>query len=295
MLYTPHAVMMLLILCHNIHAMYESRASTQDMEDITHKLECALLFFGIGRKFGTVAFPSIKENILDVNPTCDVLVHTYNVSHAQGRVAGEDGSGLLNASELILLSPRRNILFETEEEFQLQRNISYYRSFFPKPSTWDYPASMDNMIRQWHSIEQVWTLMETFEAQKNQRYDMVALLRSDVLFTHPIMLNKSLGRATIPQLMYHPNLWGGYNDRMFYGRREFAKPWATQRFSSAELYLQWQKSTQSYQRKTGLHSEDFLRWLFVFHCPMTLKIEPICFMRIRSSGAVRRDDCKLLR
>lgn len=182
-----------------------------------------------------------------------------------------------------------------EEDFQLERNISYYRSLFPKPSTWDYPASIDNMIRQWHSIEKVWGLMEGFEEQKRQHFDVVGLLRSDVLFTHPIVLNQSFIKATVPHMMYRPNIWGGYNDRMFYGRREFTKPWAMERFSSVKPYLAWQLSNEGYSLNTGLHSEDFLRWFLVFRYPLPLEMKPLCFMRIRSSGFIRTSDCGLLR
>lgn len=137
--------------------------------------------------------------------------------------------------------------------------------------------------------------MEVSEEKKHQRYDIVGLFRSDVLFTHPISINDCLGTATIPQLMYKPyRAWGGYNDRMFYGKREYAKCWSTERFSSVQSYLRWQKSNEHYASKRGLHSEDYLRWLLVFQWPVPLEMGPICFMRIRSSGAIK-NDCELLK
>lgn len=259
---------------------------------------CAILFFGIGRKFRSIAFSAIERNILSPNPTCDIFVHTFNITRAQGSRQGEDGTGIINASELYLLaSDSSRVMFESERDFQLQRNVTYFRSLFPVPSAWDYPTSMDNMIRQWHSIEKVWSKMEAYEEKNYIRYDVVGLFRPDVLFTHPILI-KEPEPAIIPQLMYQPqarqNSWGGYNDRMFYGKREYAKCWATERFNSVQAYLKWQNFNEFYSRKKkGLHSEDFLRWLLVFQWPVPLTMKPICFMRIRSSGETK-NDCELL-
>eukprot|EP00584_Thalassiosira_punctigera_P013271 CAMPEP_0172566218 /NCGR_PEP_ID=MMETSP1067-20121228/111018_1 /TAXON_ID=265564 ORGANISM="Thalassiosira punctigera, Strain Tpunct2005C2" /NCGR_SAMPLE_ID=MMETSP1067 /ASSEMBLY_ACC=CAM_ASM_000444 /LENGTH=242 /DNA_ID=CAMNT_0013357277 /DNA_START=520 /DNA_END=1248 /DNA_ORIENTATION=+ len=237
-----------------------------------------------------MALPALKKNILDENPSCDVFVHTYNVTRAQGKIKGEDGTGVINASEIFLMSTDHSkIMLESEEEFQIRRNVHHYRSLFPRPSSWDYTASMDNLVRQWHSIEQVWAMMETFEEDNHQRYDIVGLLRSDVLFTHRISINESLGGGVIPQSMYKTyHSWGGYNDRMFFGKREYAECWSTERFTSLQLYLLWQQTRKSVLI-TGLHSEDFLRWLLVFQLSIPLRMDPICFMRIRTSGAISND------
>ncbi|KAL7543262.1 hypothetical protein ACHAXR_012764 [Thalassiosira sp. AJA248-18] len=257
---------------------------------------CALLFFGIGRKFKDVAFPSIKVNIIDANPECDVFIHTYNVSKAFGNRIGEDGSGDVDVNEIFLLTNRSSIIIETEEDFQRQRNVTYYRSLFPMPSRWDYPSSMDNMIRQWHSIETVWTAMERHEEALSARYISVGLFRLDVLYTNPIVVGDAK-TAVIPRLMYRTSqnkqAWGGYNDRLFYGKRDYAKSWATERFNSVQPYLQWQKSNTQYVTKAGLHSEDFMRWMLVIQFPVPLLIKPICFKRIRSSGMIM-NDCALL-
>ena len=95
------------------------------------------------------------------------------------------------------------------------------------------------------------------------------------------------------------------NDRMFYGRRPFAKIWATRRFCSVPSYL----------RQNGvavLHSESFIRcsggrvnyvkrtltsltrrsptrrWL-MRDAPISLR--SICFYRVRANGQVADRDC----
>ena len=41
---------------------------------------CALLFFGLAKKFQEIVLPTISSSILKHNPECDVYVHTYNVT-----------------------------------------------------------------------------------------------------------------------------------------------------------------------------------------------------------------------
>lgn len=109
---------------------------------------CALLFFGLGRQFRKVAFPSIQKHILDANPTCDVFVHTYQVSNEFGnRFNNQDEeSGKIHPEELKLLlnanahgdveneNNDNHIMFESEQDFQRKRNVQFYRTLFPRPS-----------------------------------------------------------------------------------------------------------------------------------------------------------------
>ena len=259
---------------------------------------CALLFFGIGRNFKDIAFPSIQQHILDANPSCDIFVHTYNDTEAQGSRKNMGGEGentdSIYASEMLLLTDRSKIMFETEKEFRHQRDLDFYRALFPMPSSWDYPLSMDNMIRQWHSINQVWTIMESHEQLQRKRYYRVGLFRPDVYYTHDIRIDDVNETAVIPSMMYEPTLWRGYNDRMFYGDRSYAQVWATDRFDSVVPYLRWQKENTDTTVKAGLHSEDFMRYLLTIRWPMPLAIKDICFQRIRASGIILTRDCKLL-
>lgn len=259
----------------------------------TSHSSCAILFFGLGRKMKDVAFPAIQEYIFDANPNCDVFVHTYIVMSARGRQGYEDGKGLINPAEMMMLCEPANIMFETESDFQRQRNVSYYRTLFPRPSYWDYPASMDNMIRQWHSLHQVWGLMESHEESVQKKYSRVGLFRPDVLYTHPINIGSE--DAVIPSMMYEPTQWGGYNDRMFYGLRSYAETWATGRFMSVDSYLKWQMVNTNTSKQYGLHSEDFMRYLLTERFKIPVSVKDICFQRIRTSGLTLTTDCELMK
>mmetsp|Transcript_24966 Transcript_24966/g.53836 ORF Transcript_24966/g.53836 Transcript_24966/m.53836 type:complete len:683 (+) Transcript_24966:125-2173(+) len=251
---------------------------------VQEETTCAILFFGLGRSFKDIAFPSIKTHVLDANPTCEVFVHTYATADT-------------NASDMILLSNRSNIIIETVAEVDEQHDFEYFRTLLPSQSSgWKYPSSMDNMIRQWHSIARAWQTMENYEDNTlHKHFHRVGLFRMDVIYTHPIRVNDTTEVAVIPTMMYKPKKkkWGGYNDRMFYGKRKYAKLWATERFNSVEPYLEWVYNKPD--RLKGLHSETFMEFLLTTqnkHIPLTIK--DICFNRVRSSGEILTHDCRLL-
>merc|ERR1712048_1076988 len=125
---------------------------------------------------------------------------------------------------------------------------------------------MDNMIKQWHSINAVWELMDA-----TKKYERVGLFRSDVLYKTPV--NMSDGDAVIPNFQH----WGGLNDRLFYGLYENSKIWATQRYANAEEFV---KSVRK-QKQKGLHSERYLKWLLTKKFHLKIEFRHICFSRVR--------------
>jgi hypothetical protein len=148
---------------------------------------------------------------------------------------------------------------------------------------------MDNMIRQWHSIRKAWMLMESNEDKLRVRYGRVGLFRLDVRYRHTISIDE--GEAVIPTMMYKPTVWGGYNDRMFYGIRPYAEIWATHRHDTVPHYLEHQRNYTNTTEKHGIHSEDFMRHLIGRRYPLPLTMKEICFQRIRSSGLIYTWDC----
>lgn len=255
---------------------------------------CALIFFGLGRNFQENAFPSIKKYILGENKSCKVFVHTYDIPN--------DSGASIDPKELSLLTEdASSILYETEEDFQRQINVTHFHQFFPTSAGgWKFPSSMDNLVHQWHSISKAWGLMERFEANLQLKFDRVGFFRPDVIYTHPIPIGGENESAVIPAMMYIPNRragWSGLNDRMFYGDRKHAEVWATHRFDSVYKYIQWQESTKFHKRYNlkGIHSEDYMRYLLTVHGQMPLQMKNICFKRVRSNGDVFHDDCELLR
>ncbi|GFH53900.1 hypothetical protein CTEN210_10376 [Chaetoceros tenuissimus] len=255
---------------------------------------CALLFFGLGRSFKEKAFPSIIKYLLHVNPSCKVFVHTYDVANEKGTH--------INERELSLLTnDASSIIFETEEEFRSQHNLTLFHKYFPtnvNSNNWKFPTSIDNMIRQWHSIEKAWKLMLNFENKRQLKFLRVGFFRPDVIYTHPISIVDQSEPAVIPSMMYfsQQNGWNGLNDRMFYGTRKYGEVWATQRFCNIDNYIQWQQSEISHIRHDlrGLHSEDFMKYVLTTKGRLPLEIKNICFKRVRSNGDVLHCDCRYL-
>ena len=233
---------------------------------------------------------------MNVNPSCDVYVHTFNLTLTRAH-GSESKMSIAKAEEmLILVSGEDNIKIETEASFHNEHDVDMYRSYFLRPSSWKYPTTIDNLIRQWHSIASVWKLMVEHEQKYQFSYDRVGLLRPDVRYEHPVNITR--GQAIIPTMMYKCPNWCGYNDRLFYGLRKYAEIWATCRFDLVGSYLarqvvvpEYALSWNSSQRRQGLHSEDFLRYLLTDQYNVPLQMKDMCFQRIRASGDVLHHDC----
>jgi hypothetical protein len=183
---------------------------------------------------------------------------------------------------------------ETEDVFQEQRDVEFYHQFFPATKGWTFPTSMDNMIRQWHSIESVWKLMTAYEESHSMRFSRVGFFRLDVRYVDSIDIsNESL--AVVPSLMHDTIYWSSQlNDRMFYGARDFAEVWATGRFQSVTDYLNWQQTVAPTSFISGLHSESFMNYLLREKWELPVEEHDVCFERVRASGDVLEDDCSLM-
>jgi len=235
------------------------------------------LFFGLPKLFKKKSLPSIKRFILKYNPKCHVYLHSYNITTLEANKRNKEPSiTSFNIKDVFLLT--KNVVLHTNDEFLEQRNLSYYRQFFPKKKkSWIYPQSLDNMMKQWHSIESVWKLMD----RSNFKYDRVGLFRSDLFYMNPINITSlKYGNAVVPDFGL-VNQSTELNDRLFYGNYDIAKIWASQRFQNVERYMQ-----SAIGRENGLHSETFL---FSLLKQFQVTRAPICAQRVRLTGKVEHD------
>ena len=163
-----------------------------------------------------------------------------------------------NRAESLLLDRASGIKLESEEEFSELVDLDYYRQFFCDDCFGQtYPTSLDNMMRQWHSIESVWRIMSEYERERKvdpydgrncsvaggargtHCFDRVGLFRLDLSYQDPIRVlgggeggddddEEGSPPAVVPSIMHvtsiHPLQ---LNDRLFYGDRKFAEIWAT--------------------------------------------------------------------
>lgn len=283
---------------------------------------CAINFFGLPRSFESMVLASMTRNVFRRNARfgCDYFIHYYHLEQEKGGRAGKGGS--IDPDEVLLMklkirhaaksvknTPNRNpaVIFvkDTEEEFWEKRGklVEKYRTakaadgnylYYPwKAVTYRYPESLDNIVKQWHSIQSVWEAMEEYIRQTNQpRYDRVAMMRLDVMYALPVDIFKldkqTMDRenkyAVSPGFAKYP-----VNDRLFYGPYSAVKIWATERFKRVEQHV------HTYEPGWGMHSERFLESAIfgAIKSEGTPMIEnpDICVMRVRSDMSVWMNDC----
>lgn len=286
---------------------------------INNTYSCAILFFGLPRAFATVVLPSIRTHVLQVNAHygCDVYAHYYAISYEPpGR---QQAGGPINATAVSDLLPAAvheyndtvhvEIVADVDEaKFWAQRNatLQHYRTakrpttgkllYFPWADVgYVYPKSLDNIVKQWHSIEAVFTQMEeSLEIRQQPHYDRIALLRLDMFYATPLDIFEMQYNAydtenqygVIPGFAQFP-----VNDRLFMGPYAAAKLWATQRFARVNKHV----STYDIPGY-GMHSERFVNHTLLTAIRQELGVPikenyDICLMRARADGTIWAWDC----
>jgi hypothetical protein len=246
-------------------------------------------------------------------------MHYY---HIDGEAASRSGNGgKINPGKVWLLQdairevyrqhnnnknkPYLSIVSDTNETFwdargeiihkfrttRKENDKNRYKYFPYKAFAYKYPSTMDNVVKQWHSIDAVWNSMEKhIKLNRMKQYNRVAMIRNDVLYVEPIDLyshqNKNNSIVSIPNFANHP-----VNDRMVVGPYSAVKVWATQRFAQVEYQVNTYKPAGF-----GIHSERMMSHAILplmrekYNCT----IQPdnrLCFLRVRADGAIWLHDC----
>jgi hypothetical protein len=301
---------------------------------------CSILLFGLPRAFRQYVLPSLVENVIrpNIRYGCDYFVHYYHIDKEVSN--GRSGrGGMIHPDDIRLLSkavaetfnngtseqphasnpPRVFIISDTNETFwekrrpQLMkyrntRNANGNLTYFPYTEpTYVYPDTIDNIVKQWHSIDAVWNLMEQEQHQQSaKKYQQVAMIRSDVVYITPVDIyaipsggvdkgtifsasssyTRSSNLVIIPDFAKWP-----INDRMIIGPFEAVKLWATERFLRIDHY-----ATKVAAPGTAMHSETFLNDTILTSIRSDLHLpiyeDPwLCFLRVRADGAIWIEDC----
>lgn len=283
------------------------------------EVSCALCFFGLPRSFGLFVLPSITENILKYNKEnrCDIYFHYYDVkaeeknfrSGSGGHIDVQTVDKLRDAVKNLYGSdfrqPYVSIISETESEFlskrgqltEKYRNIKSKKDgkylYFPwMAKTFVYPTSIDNIVKQWHSMDAVFNQMEHGAKKLHKDYRQVAMLRNDVMYVTPFdIYNTSRTKRGVDGTYVGVPAWARFpiNDRMIYGSYRGVKIWSTERFRRLEDHV------LTYEPGYGMHSERFLNHS-IFPAIRDLGMDvvenpDICFFRARADGSVWINDC----
>lgn len=186
---------------------------------------CAILLFGLPRAFKQYVLPSFLENVVKPNLKyqCDYFMHFYN-DKIEGRSRSGYG-GTIHPDDVWLLPqaihdttnnrtaesspasekhlPIVSIVNDTNAtfwetrydelmKFRNTKNQDGNFTYFPwKEPTYVWPTTLDNMVRQWHSIQRVWDhMMWSLTANNKETYKRVAIMRNDVVYISPIDIYK---------------------------------------------------------------------------------------------------------
>jgi hypothetical protein len=265
---------------------------------------------------------------------CDIFVHYYQVSQeTQGRYSS-GGIHRIDPTAVLKLEPKfremevfrqrhpNNNATNTKKKnstvvvsFVKDTNESFWKSrgdtiwkyrytkgtdgkllYFPwKKKSYVYPTSLDNIIKQWHSIQSVWEEMDRMAMQLGKHYTRVAMFRNDVVYVTPIDIYDGVTDAKTTDQKFKKSVviphfanWP-VNDRLIYGPHDAVKVWATERFSRVEIYASTSKGG------LVMHSETFLKDAILSVIqekgfPVETNSN-ICFFRARSDGSAMVSDC----
>ena len=296
---------------------------------------CALLFFGLPRAFREMVLPSIVQHLLIPNARhqCDIYVHFFYQSkeHAGRKNKG----GNIDPREIFLLQqaatavakrhgptshdggpPRLpNIAFthDTEQDFWKRRGVALEKyhntindddgkpAYYPWLARTYTNASLDNVVKQWHSLENSFKLMDYHAKKLNVAYSRVGMFRADVMYLTPIDIasldsnHTSMTTATTTDTQNNHAVVAPFarlpvNDRMMYGPYEAVKIWATKRFELIE-----ERARLRQDPGFEMHSERFLNASIL---PEIRKLgvevhvnRDICFVRTRADMSAIVSDC----
>lgn len=261
-------------------------AGVADGSTARSKTRCAVLFFGLVKSFKGLVLPKIRQHVLGPNSKCDVFVHSYNISSISNTRNGEDNARIRPEQARLLGG---TLVLDTAAEFEAVRNLSYFREFFPRHLvSWNnsFPTPIDNMIKQWHSIDGAWRLMAATEDRGGFRYARVGMFRSDVLYRTDINISDGGDSAGVVPGFNNQHEW--FTDRMIYGPRSIVERWAQGRFPHVARYVR-----TAFGQTHKLHSERFLYHLMMHGgAPIKIEFRDICFQRVRANGQILYNDCE---
>ena len=188
--------------------------------------------------------------------------------------------------------------------------------YFPWKAKTYKTSSLENIIKQWHSIDAVFQLMEDSAKQQKIGYSRVGMFRSDVMYLTPIdifVLDKGKIDAHNNHVVVAPFARAPINDRMVYGPYEAVKIWSTKRFELVEERVQqnqepgfvlhserflhgavfpkieaFSSSSSSSASGVGVGSSDDQKMIISFQTEIN---HDICFIRVRADHSAMISDC----
>lgn len=185
-------------------------------------------------------------------------------------------------SEWSVLKPRRLWVEPQDEVDKLIFSEDNFRAHTIHGDAWNNSySSLRNLLRQYYSLEQVTTLVETTVAAGHAaKYDLIMYVRPDVFFLNKLD-TKGLVEAAASEggegkpTVYIPDFSpaGGVNDRFAFGKPDAVMKYWGRRGRFAREYC----------KSFPLHSEKFLAYVLSTN-DVAIKYTNIVFGRVRANG-----------
>eukprot|EP00934_Nitzschia_sp_Nitz4_P000664 Nitzschia sp. Nitz4//scaffold109_size72162//45964//48252//NITZ4_005851-RA/size72162-processed-gene-0.32-mRNA-1//-1//CDS//3329532778//664//frame0 len=283
---------------------------------------CALCFFGLPRAYKDIVLPSLIQNVLIPNArhNCDVFVHFYK--QYDEKAGRKNSGGSIDPDQVFSLKeavldvqakhgppqdarthrvPTVMFTLDTEEDFWKKhkanvdkfletRNKDGNLRYYPYLARTYEDSSIVNIVKQWHSIQMSFKLMELAGKQFGFNYTRV-----DAMFLTPIdiaLLDKGKTDSRNDHVVTATFGMNPVNDRMVYGPFQAVKVWATQRF---EMIDDWAKQEEA--KGWVMHSERFLNGSIfpkIESMGVSMNVnKDICFVRTRADVSVLVSDCHI--
>jgi len=197
---------------------------------------------------------------------------------------------------------RSHLVLTTEQEFHAQWDVTRYIQTLQAAESFPDQEHLVDLLRQWHSIQSVWNFMETYEHQHWKRFQRIGLFSLDAVYYDPIpILSKE--DAVIPSAIKHnenEEKMVGWNkdSALFYGARDVAKIWATDRLNSVNGYREWQWEQQSIadnsivtvsRNMLNTNGKQFMDYLLRLKWMTEPVVRNICFRQYTGGTAVTAD------
>lgn len=208
-----------------------------------------MCFYGLPQRSLNFTLENLKKNVLFDDP--DVYIHTFDTTVAQCIRGGEPPTPV-DPMDILKLDPIKYRI-DSEEEFISKFDFKKYEDFGnPFPGDPGGRQTIHNLLRELHSIQQVWEMIPD-----PTEYDRIIMTRADLLFSRNLDFDCTQG--TILTQKRSPGSLN-HNDFFAMGSPQVMEPWAN-RLSCAEAFCVWLGQNRARFHHVGLHPETFITYI----------------------------------
>lgn len=258
------------------------------------KPKVAILFSGLLRSI-QYTLPNIQHNLFQelTSAGYDYDIYCHNYIFPAGQTYNNHRTKEYNVVLDPALSKHLNAKYYIEDDqikTAAQLNLPAYRTKGDPWPTSKY-ASLDNYLLSMYSRKKITELLIEKHTQHpaDHQYEYIIYARSDVIYEKPLPFAKLFSlidtqpNPDLACLIPNFHHFQGLNDRML-----ICKPYLAKQYGLAfDLLLELSKHNL-------LHSESVNKYLLQDVYKATSILVPIYFSRVRSNGAIKRENFAIL-